>query len=340
MAAQPAERPDDQGHGALGSSKNPRYRYQARAAAMLDRVCDASGLDARELAARLGDTVSRLDIERWRQGEGEFPAWVIAAVENLSDVDGAKARAAHRLDEACEASGLPTISLVAAVRSSTGVPISAIDIERWRQGDADFPAWVISAIADVAGMEGEEAGWVIASAPAAIVKTRRLITGRRLMAVGTIVGLLVLGGAYAGYRLTRVPATPPTTAARGGGEEVMPNPATSKAPAASATGTPSSQPSQPAPSAPPVSAGQPQPTGNGPTGSGPAAGSSAPPAQPPTMAAARQSSTQPPAQQPAAPPPATAAPAKSAPPASPGLVGGLLTTVGGTLGAVLGLLGL
>jgi hypothetical protein len=75
----------------MGASKNPKYRYQSRAAQTLREVCEVSRLTSSEIATLLQSTTGRAvsadEIESWQAGETDFPAWIIPAV---ADVGGAK----------------------------------------------------------------------------------------------------------------------------------------------------------------------------------------------------------------------------------------------------------
>lgn len=75
----------------MGASKTPRYRYQARAAQTLKEICDASELSTVEFAAllqtRTGKSILAPELEEWKSGEKEFPAWIIPA---LIDIGGSR----------------------------------------------------------------------------------------------------------------------------------------------------------------------------------------------------------------------------------------------------------
>lgn len=221
-----------------------------------------------------------------------------------------QARIAMSLDEACDASGMTSTELTQLLDETIDLAIPASELEAWRRGDREFPAWVLPAVVDLAGLEQRRGRWVR--------RQGGLARARIPIALG-VAGMVVAGLAWAMLStdqnpaqasLTGVGSRPPAPAATA-------SPATTPSPtAAPATlhRSPSPPPATPVhtPTPPALAAGAATATG----------GASA------VTAGSRQTTAS------VATP--AASPAPSPTPAPPSL-GGL---VGGLLGGVLGLLGL
>jgi hypothetical protein len=226
-----------------------------------------------------------------------------------------QARIARSLDEACDASGLTSAELSELFDDAIDVAIPASELEAWRRGDREFPAWVIPAISDVAGLEQRRGHWV---------RRRRGLARAKIPVALGVAGMVVAGLAWA---MLSTDQTPNTASLTGAGSRA-PAPAATTAPAS--TPTPTAAPatlhrSTPQPAATPI---------HSPTPSALVAGAEAPTGQtsPPVSAGSRATTASTPTPTPSAAPTPTPSPTSPAP-----TPGGL---VGGLLGGLLGLLGL
>lgn len=93
-------------------------------------------------------------------------------------------RVADSLDQACAATGLTDAELAEMLGRATDVSIPTAELGAWRTGQREFPAWVIPALSDAAGLEQRRGRWV---------RRRGGVARASLPVTAVLVGMAVAG---------------------------------------------------------------------------------------------------------------------------------------------------
>lgn len=250
-------------------------------------------------------------------------------------------RIAKSFDDACAATGLTDAQIAELIEEATDVTIPNPEVSAWRRGDREFPAWVIPALTDAAGLEQRRGRWVVRRRSGV-----RGVTKASIPVVAVLIGMAVAGLVWG--NLASRPPTPKGVASRTGIETpawrsgvawITPTPTAAagafdrNAPSGNAA-SPSSSSSTQGQAPPALSAGTVQdPTGSAShsttrSGTSSPASAAATPASAATPAASPESTPAvSPTQAPATPAPTPAHPAPSPSPLR-GIIGGLLGSLG------------